>query len=426
MYSGCFIIIFIRKWGMPKDKGNEYAEHLQHQLRSMCFIVAKAQRRPVAPLWLRQLLGIATDHGGAPTVDVEASDDAAEEAEEDAAEQDEEEAAEEDEEDAAEDHEMPNILMALKRPSAVVKTSLPYTYKWNREIMRAERNNGGLPDIALDSGLPPLDAPGGDLYEARFSGGERHSIPITNDEVRKLLAGVVAARDTLTRYMAMEHVVTHNQVYLSQRLDHHLLLELKEQSRRLLTVTVSMFGFVPVGKNGEAIHVQDTHPALVASMNFMKPIIEKYCKNEIKTDELTTYKKDALKTLKDAQPKKRAEKKVNSEENEPKRRKAAKTECVIAAKTEGVIAAKTEGVIAAKTEGVIAAKTECVIAAKTECVIAAKTEGVIAAKTEGVIAAKTEGVIAAKTECVIAARTEVVIAVKTEIAKPTSMLDAFF
>ena len=141
---------------------------------------------------------------------------------------------------------------------------------------------------------------------------------------------------------------------------------------------------MPVGPNGEAIHVQDTHPALVAAMNFMKPIIEKYCKDEINSDEIVTMKKDALKAIKDAQPKKRAPNKVKAkpsaststaEENKPKRSKSALTKHEITTTT---IAAKTEGGIAAKTEGGIAAKTEA-----PTCI-------------------------------------------KVEIAKPTSMLDAFF
>jgi hypothetical protein len=286
---------YLRKWGCKPDEIEAYADDCQHMLRSMCFVVNKAQRRPEKPKWLVEigLGGEAGEHEDEDT-DGEGAEGEDEVEDESESEDDAEEAAA----SSAAIQKKPACQEAPDADDAV------FSYKWNREIMRAERvKMGGLPEIALETQLPSPAAPGGADFEASFSDG-KHSIPgFTNDDVRKMLAGLGGPRDTLNKLFESEHVATHNKIFLVQRLDHKLLCEMKEQSRSLTTVTVSMFGEVPVGPNGESIHVADDHPALLKALEFMKPLVLKYCADEVRVDQFAAWKKEAMKEMRAAKKK---------------------------------------------------------------------------------------------------------------------------
>jgi hypothetical protein len=286
---------YLRKWGCKPDEIEAYAGDCQHMLRSMCFVVNKAQRRPEQPKWLVEigLGGEAGEHEDEDT-DGEGAEGEDEVEDESESEDDAKEAAA----SSAAIQKKPACQEAPDADDAV------FSYKWNREIMRAERvKMGGLPEIALETQLPSPAAPGGADFEASFSDG-KHSIPgFTNDDVRKMLAGLGGPRDTLNKLFESDHVATHNKIFLVQRLDHKLLCEMKEQSRSLTTVTVSMFGEVPVGPNGESIHVADDHPALLKALEFMKPLVLKYCADEVRVDQFAAWKKEAMKEMRAAKKK---------------------------------------------------------------------------------------------------------------------------
>jgi hypothetical protein len=277
---------YLRKWNCKMEEIEAYADDCQHMLRSMCFVVNKAQRRPEKPKWLTEI-GLGGEAG-----EHEATDGEGDEVEDES----------ESEDDA--DEEAAAIAAIKKKPACQEADDAAFSYKWNREIMRAERVRlGGLPEIALETQLPSGAAPGGADFEATFSDG-KHAIPgFTNDDVRKMLAGLGGPRDTLKRLFESEHVATHNKIFLVQRLDHKLLCEMKEQSRSLTTVTVSMFGEVPVGPNGECIHVADDHPALLNALEFMKPLVLKYCADEVRVDQFAAWKKEAMKEMRAAKKK---------------------------------------------------------------------------------------------------------------------------
>ena len=81
-------------------------------------------------------------------------------------------------------------------------------------------------------------------------------------------------RDVLCEF---EHVVTHNKIWMSLRLDRSILMVIWEQSKQILQIRLEMFGVVP--SDGSIPPLEDA--AVVKAKYFMLPLAEAYANNQI-------------------------------------------------------------------------------------------------------------------------------------------------
>ena len=84
------------------------------------------------------------------------------------------------------------------------------------------------------------------------------------------------------------HVVTNNVLTLSQRVDNpNLLLSFVEQGKQKLQVIVNKFG--ELGE-GQPCRVDNGHPAVQAAKDFIMPLVLRYQRGEVETEELKDEK----------------------------------------------------------------------------------------------------------------------------------------
>jgi hypothetical protein len=179
-----------------------------------------------------------------------------------------------------------------KKPAIEV----PYKYEFDMELLLPVRIK---PGGAAEPGLPlaTLNAEGSSLDDevvAEWPDGHTAKIPgMTYGKVELLTKRGCKHTGGTGDLFASEHVESKNNVCIKQKVDRRLLLVVYEQTHQILMVKLADFGKI----EDERHQVLATHPACVGGLAFLKPLIEKYCRGEIKKTELPQKKGDALKEL---------------------------------------------------------------------------------------------------------------------------------
>ena len=158
-----------------------------------------------------------------------------------------------------------------------------FFFGWDSTLQLAWRvadAHGG----AKDYSLPPQPAESGSRPVAVWLDGMRWTIP------GELRAG--AARARLPRIWEDKHAATGHKLELMQKKDHCLILVLLEQGKQKDQVSVSVFSeerLVDV--------VAMDHPALMKSIDLMRPLCQQYAKNEIDMQQFKELRKAGQKEM---------------------------------------------------------------------------------------------------------------------------------
>ena len=156
-----------------------------------------------------------------------------------------------------------------------------FFFGWDSTLQLAWRvSEGG----AKDYSLPPQPAESGSRPVAVWPDGMRWTIP------GELRAG--AARARLPRIWEDKHAATGHKLELMQKKDHCLILVLLEQGKQKDQVSVSVFSeerLVDV--------VAMDHPALMKSIDLMRPLCQQYAKNEIDMQQFKELRKAGQKEM---------------------------------------------------------------------------------------------------------------------------------
>jgi hypothetical protein len=90
-----------------------------------------------------------------------------------------------------------------------------------------------------------------------------------------------------------EHVVTHNRISVSQRVDRNLLLSIYEQNKQVGMLKMSHFGEI----QNEHQQIEPTHPVAIAAYKFFIPIAKAYAENTITREQITIKRDEGLRNL---------------------------------------------------------------------------------------------------------------------------------
>ena len=175
---------------------------------------------------------------------------------------------------------------------AAAKVDAGYIYNFDAELQLPTRskNKGqaepGLPIVLAASANPE------DEVTAEWPDGHTAQIPNMTYTKLDLISGR-SRNSSAGDLFTMQHQESMHTVVIKQKVDRSLLLVAYEQTHQILMVKLNQFDKV----DDERVQVPAAHPACVKAMAFLLPLIEAYCKGEVKKADLNTIKKEALARL---------------------------------------------------------------------------------------------------------------------------------
>jgi hypothetical protein len=89
----------------------------------------------------------------------------------------------------------------------------------------------------------------------------------------------------------MDHKESNNRVSLRQKIDRTLLMVAYEQSKILVCVRMNLFAKI----EDERFQTDPEHPACKAAVEFLKPLVVKYCRGQVERGKLNDLKHQMLK-----------------------------------------------------------------------------------------------------------------------------------
>ena len=153
-------------------------------------------------------------------------------------------------------------------------------YDWDPELLLGWRGREGgkksdreLSLAAQNDSTIPCEAP----VRIEFDDGESHELQdLTMGQVR---ANIMRVNGSATPLWEGEHVSTHHRIWAAQRIDRVLLLSTYEQGKQITQIRIDLFGELPEPQPNA---VSPDHPAVVAAMKFMEPLLIDYQQDKLK------------------------------------------------------------------------------------------------------------------------------------------------
>ena len=124
--------------------------------------------------------------------------------------------------------------------------------------------------------------------KATWPDGYQATLQKTYGDLRAQLPLNSKSMDVLGSKLILEgtHKATNNAVKLDQRVDRKLLIVIYEQNRQILQCNVEEFG--PCANGNQRL--PETDETLIKAFDFMKPIYDRYIKDDVAKDELVNLK----------------------------------------------------------------------------------------------------------------------------------------
>jgi hypothetical protein len=164
-----------------------------------------------------------------------------------------------------------------------------YQTRFSTELMLPLRNeeNDGPPRWEVGAILNDRDPSVRDEEKIRagWPDGFEESLQETIGYLRGLTR--TSGHQKMDEHWSMEHVKTANHISIQQRTDRALLMVIYEQGKQICSVRVDKFGEVP---NQERLPPDSE--VVERAVEFLRPLAEKYAKDEITDKELLKQEKD--------------------------------------------------------------------------------------------------------------------------------------
>jgi len=187
---------------------------------------------------------------------------------------------------------MKHVPLVVTSPSAkrAVKPPAKYKYTFDNELQLPVRTR--LSDNFTEPGLPMtadsnLDSDG--FLMAEWPDGELAAMPgMTPESLRGMIKAKAGSCGEL---FGMDHTESNNRVSLRQKIDRTLLMVAYEQSKILVCVRMNLFAKI----EDERCQTDPEHPACKAAVEFLKPLVVKYCRGQVERGKLNDLKHQMLK-----------------------------------------------------------------------------------------------------------------------------------
>ena len=228
-----------KKWRMTTTEQTDWLITMSRRIRNLCRVVSQAQLKNPQPSWMKQFPSIVTPH---------------------------------------------SAKKAAKSPAK-------YKYTFDTELQLPVRTR--LSDNFAEPGLPmtadsELDSDG--FLMAEWPDGEMAAMP---DMTPESLRGMIKAKagSKCGELFGMDHKESNNRVSLRQKIDRTLLMVAYEQSKILVCVRMNLFAKI----EDERCQTDPEHPACKAAVEFLKPLVVKYCCGQVERGKLNDLKHQMLK-----------------------------------------------------------------------------------------------------------------------------------
>ena len=243
-------------WKLSAEEAVDWHVTIARRMRNMCRVVSQAQLKMPWPTWICELPWNA---GG---------------------------------EAASKATSKSGPRQAVKGKTADVSS---YTFSYDNELQLPVRTRGGIAEPGL-----PMTADS-EVNEAGFllaewpDGLKAAMDGMTPEALREMIRSPATA--STGELFGMDHSITKNHVCLRQKVDRSLLLVAYEQSKQLVMVKMNAFGRI----EDERKQLAKDDAVCVAAVKFLAPLVERYCKDELKRPDLNKAKHEMLKQFTGAQ-----------------------------------------------------------------------------------------------------------------------------
>ena len=227
-----------KKWKLSIPDQDDWLTTMTRRIRNLCRVVSQALLKQPQPIWMKHVPLIATS---------------------------------------------PSAKRAVKPPAK-------YKYTFDNELQLPVRTR--LSDNFTEPGLPMtadsnLDSDG--FLMAEWPDGELATMPGMTPEA---LRGMIKAKaGSCGELFGMDHKESNNRVSLRQKIDRTLLMVAYEQSKILVCVRMNLFAKI----EDERCQTDPEHPACKAAVEFLKPLVVKYCCGQVERGKLNELKHQMLK-----------------------------------------------------------------------------------------------------------------------------------
>jgi hypothetical protein len=226
-----------KKWRMTIPEQADWMTTMTRRIRNLCRVVSQAQLKQPPQTWLKHVPLIVTP---------------------------------------------PSAKKAVKSPAK-------YKYTFDNELQLPVRTR--LSDNFAEPGLPMtadsnLDSDG--FLMAEWPDGEMAAMPgMTPESLRGMIKAKAGSCGEL---FGMDHKDSNNRVSLRQKVDRTLLMVAYEQTKILVCVRMNLFAKI----EDERCQTDPEHPACKAAVEFMKPLVVKYCSGKVERAKLNELKHQML------------------------------------------------------------------------------------------------------------------------------------
>ena len=227
-----------KRWKLSSREQDDWLITMTRRIRNLCRVVSQALLKQPQPIWMKHVPLIATS---------------------------------------------PSAKRAVKPPAK-------YKYTFDNELQLPVRTR--LSDNFTEPGLPMtadsnLDSDG--FLMAEWPDGELATMPGMTPEA---LRGMIKAKaGSCGELFGMDHKESNNRVSLRQKIDRTLLMVAYEQSKILVCVRMNLFAKI----EDERCQTDPEHPACKAAVEFLKPLVVKYCCGQVERGKLNDLKHQMLK-----------------------------------------------------------------------------------------------------------------------------------
>lgn len=167
-----------------------------------------------------------------------------------------------------------------------------YEVKFSEELMLPMRREQGGKKKPWETGCPIDVGDRSNLdhswIKATWPDGYQATLQKTYGDLRAQIPLNSKSMDVVGSKLILEgtHTATNNAVKLDQRVDRKLLIVIYEQNRQILQCNVEEFG--PCANGNQRL--PETDETLIKAFDFMKPIYDRYIKDDVAKDELVNLK----------------------------------------------------------------------------------------------------------------------------------------
>ena len=227
-----------KKWRMSIPEQHDWMTTMTRRIRNLCRVVSQAQLKQPQPTWIKNV----------------------------------------------------PLIVTPSSAKKAVKPPAKYKYTFDNELQLPVRTR--LSDNFAEPGLPMtadsnLDSDG--FLMAEWPDGEMAAMPgMTPESLRGMIKAKAGSCGEL---FGMDHKESNNRVSLRQKIDRTLLMVAYEQSKILVCVRMNLFAKI----EDERCQTDPEHPACKAAVEFLKPLVVKYCGGKVERAKLNELKHQMLK-----------------------------------------------------------------------------------------------------------------------------------